>query len=66
MNMRETALPETMTAGTIELLEEASALVFRVLRHSARQVQAREAGVIEYESWSARPVGAIEYDSWFS
>lgn len=64
MNTQEMALPEAMRVETIEMLEEASALVFRALRQSAQQLQARDAGVVEYDSWSPRPAGAIEYDSW--
>jgi hypothetical protein len=52
-----------MTAETIEMLEEASTLVFRALRNT-QPVPRQDAGAIEYDSWSARSAGAIEYDSW--
>lgn len=49
-----------MNLETIEMLEEASALMFHALRQTAPQQQAKEAGAIEYDSWMAN----IEYDSW--
>ncbi len=49
---------------TIEMLEEASAVMFRTLRRNAQPSEARHAGAIEYDSWCARSPGAIEYDSW--
>jgi hypothetical protein len=53
-----------MTLETIELLEEASALMFRTLRGTAQPQDPAHAGAIEYDSWGANSPGAIEYDSW--
>jgi hypothetical protein len=47
------ALPEPVTLETIEMLEEASALMFRSLRREALRPQGLDAGAIEYDSWSA-------------
>ena len=51
------ALPEPVTLETIEMLEEASALMFRSLRRRVRKQQAEEAGAIEYASWMPIPGG---------
>jgi hypothetical protein len=53
-----------MAMETIEMLEEASALMFRTLRGNAQPSDPRRAGAIEYDSWGADSPGAIEYDSW--
>lgn len=53
-----------MTAETLEMLEEASILMLRALRQDLQPLQARDAGAVEYESWSGLSAGAIEYDSW--
>ena len=47
------AFPDPLTLETIEMLEEASALMFRSLRRNARRPQVPDAGAIEYESWMA-------------
>ncbi len=47
------AFPDPLTLETIEMLEEASALMFRSLRRSAGKPQAWDAGAIEYASWAA-------------
>lgn len=62
MNVQQADFPEAMMVETIQRLEEASARIFRALRENARQQQARQGGVMEYDSWSA----AIEYNSWFA
>lgn len=49
---------------TIEILEEMSAEMFRALRRSVQQPDARDAGAMEYDSWTAKSSGAVEYDSW--
>lgn len=59
MNVQQPDFPEAMMAKTIQGLEEATARIFHALRENARQ-QARQAGAMEYDSWSA----AMEYDSW--
>ena len=72
------AFPEPVTAETIAMLEEASALMFRTLRRDALKRAARDAGALEFDSWRghdgeprrgdgslARDAGAIEYASWF-
>jgi hypothetical protein len=63
MNVRQIVLPlpEAMTVETIEMLEEASALVFRALRQGTHPPRCEDVGAAEYESWTA---GAVEYDSW--
>ena len=48
------AFPDPVTLETIAMLEEASALMFRSLRRDALRPQARDAGAIEYDSWSAQ------------
>lgn len=60
MNVQQTDFPEAMVGETIRRLEEASARILHALRENARQQQARQAGALEYDSWS----GALEYDSW--
>lgn len=60
MNVQQADFPEAMMVETIQRLEEASARIFHALRENARQHQARQAGAMEYDSWSA----AVEYDSW--
>jgi hypothetical protein len=60
MNVRQADLPEATMVETIQRLEEAAARIFHALRENARQQQARQAGAMEYDSWSA----AMEYDSW--
>jgi hypothetical protein len=60
MNMQQAEFSEAMMLETLQRLEEASARIAHALRESARQQQARQAGAMEYDSWSA----AIEYDSW--
>ena len=62
MNVQQTDFPEAMIVETMQRLEETSARIFRALRENARQQEARQAGAMEYDSWSA----AIEYDSWFA
>ena len=58
-------MSEQQMLETIEKLEEASTLVFEVLRRSALQHQPRDPGALEYDSWAgARAAGAIEYASW--
>jgi hypothetical protein len=59
-------MSEQQMVETIEQLEEASALMFRVLRRSALQHDGRDPGALEYDSWAsgARAAGAIEYESW--
>jgi hypothetical protein len=52
--------PEATMVETIQRLEEASARIVDALRENARQQQARQAGALEYDSWSA----AMEYESW--
>jgi hypothetical protein len=44
------ALPEPVTLESIEVLEEASALMFRSLRRNAVEAKGRDAGAIEYDS----------------
>lgn len=63
MNVRQIVLllPEAMTRETIELPGQAWALVFPNLQQSADPLRREDAGVAEYESWTA---GAVEYDSW--
>lgn len=51
-----------MNLETVQMLEEASALVLRALRRTAPPQQAQDAGAIEYDSWLAN----AEYDSWSS
>jgi hypothetical protein len=60
MNVQQAEFPEAMVFETIQRLEEASVRIFHALRENARQEQARRAGAMEYDSWSA----AMEYDSW--
>ena len=55
---------QTMTAETIQMLEEASALMFLALRRNAAPAASREAGAAEYDSWSRRSAGDAEYESW--
>jgi hypothetical protein len=59
-------MSEQQMLETIERLEEASTLVFEVLRRSALQHQVRDPGAAEYDSWApgARSAGAVEYESW--
>jgi hypothetical protein len=47
------AFPEPVTLETIEMLEEAAALMFRSLRRNALKPQAPDAGAIEFDSWAA-------------
>jgi len=45
-------------------LEQALAVVLHALP-VIQAGRARDAGIVEYDSWFARPdAGAIEYDSW--
>jgi len=60
MNLQQADLPEAMILETLQRLEEASARITHALRENERQQRARQAGAMEYDSWSA----AIEYDSW--
>jgi hypothetical protein len=46
------AFPEPVTLETIEMLEEASAVMFRSLRRNAVKLQAQDAGAIEHDSWA--------------
>ena len=62
MNMQQPDSPEATVVETLQRLEEAAARIFGALRDNARQQQAKQAGAVEYDSWSA----AIEYDSWFA
>jgi hypothetical protein len=56
------SFPEAMTVEMIDVLEQASALMFRALRRNAQRfLHAQDAGTAEYDSWAA---GTIEYDSW--
>ena len=47
------AIPDPVTLESVEMLEEASALMFRSLRRSALKPQAEDPGAIEYDSWAA-------------
>lgn len=60
MNVQEMGFPEATTLETIQMLEEASARMFRALRRNALHQRAQEAGAAEYDSWA----GVIEYESW--
>ena len=45
------AFRESVTLEAVEMLEEASALMFRTLRRTALRQRARDEGAIEYDSW---------------
>jgi hypothetical protein len=45
------AFPEPVTLESIEVLEEASALMFRSVRRNALEAKGLDAGAIEYDSW---------------
>jgi hypothetical protein len=48
----EQVFPEAMTLETIEMLEQAAAMMFHGLRRNVARPHAQQAGAVEYDSWS--------------
>ncbi len=49
------AFPEPLTPDTVDILEQAAALMFSALRRGAVRPPQPDAGALEYASWATYP-----------